>query len=75
MISTDGAKSLNIQLYGLQNWLKVTKNPDILSFQSHLSSKSQQYDHYQEDDLDLRPDLPRPLGQRCWSLTPTKDLI
>merc|ERR1712241_563418 len=24
-----------------------------------------------EDDLDLRPDLPCPLGQRCWSIAST----
>ena len=83
-------KSLNIQPYDLHRWLKVTKYPTIWSpklakshqksrhfifSKSPISSKSQQYDYYQEDDLDLRPDLPRPLCQRCWSLIPTKDLI
>ena len=81
-------RTLLVRKY-FQRWLKVTKYPTIWSpkmaqshqkiqtfyLQSHLSSKSQQYDHYQEDDLDLRPDLPCPLCQRCWSLIPTKDLI
>ena len=82
-------RTLLVRKY-FQRWLKVTKYPTIWSpklakshqksrhfifSKSPISSKSQQYDYYQEDDLDLRPDLPRPLCQRCWSLIPTKDLI
>ena len=63
----DDSKSLKISNHMISN--DGSKSPKIQTFylQSHLSSKSQQYDHYQEDDLDLCPDLPRALGQRCWS--------